>query len=470
MSISSCSFPWFHSLLSSASTINDTYLSAARNTYNIYLHPLRKFPGPRLFAAYRLPFVYYNIKGVLPFKVKEFHARYGPIVRITPNELAFTSPEAWQDIYGMQPGRIQNQKDLFSLPVMDPGMEPEIVISDDVNHARFRRIYGPAFTTKALEEQQGMLMKYATRLMSELKFNVTKNPVQDMTAWYNFVTFDLTGDFAFGESFHSLESDEYRSFVKTIFDGIRLGLAMNQIQRYGLWTVLRQFLLKSAYKARDDMINYTKDLVDRRLQRGYDEGRTDVFNYLLRDKGDQEMTKGELYNNAQTLVIAGSETTATLLSGVTWHLLKNPEKLAKVKHEVRSTFNDDSEIDSKSVLKLPYMLAMLQEGLRIFPPSPFGFPQRIMSKGGQTVARHWVPKNVSKELFLNSYMHQPDNCQQTLCAIFFLAASYSTENWAQPEEFLPERWMSDGNDEFTNDKREASQPFSFGPRNCTGKK
>ena len=366
--------------------------------YNVYLHPLRKFPGPALFAAYRLPFVYYNIKGVLPFKVKEFHARYGPVVRIAPNELAFTSPDAWQDIYGMQPGRIQNRKDPFSLPVMEPGMEPEIVLADDVNHARFRRLFGPAFTTKALEEQQGMLSKYADLLISELKSNVAKNPVQDVTAWYNFVTFDLTGDFAFGESFHSLESGQYHSFVETIFAGIRLGLAMNQLERYGLWTVLRQFLPKSAYKARANMIKYTRDLVDRRMQHGFQEGRTDVFNYLLMDKGDQEMTRGELYNNAQTLVIAGSETTATLLSGVTWYLLKNPDKLSKVKHEVRSTFKHDSEIDGQSVLKLPYMLAVLREGLRIFPPSPFGFPRWITSKGGQTVAGHWIPQNVGSKV------------------------------------------------------------------------
>ena len=335
---------------------------------------------------------------MLPFKVKEFHARYGPVVRIAPNELAFTSPDAWQDIYGMQPGRIQNRKDPFSLPVMEPGMEPEIVLADDVNHARFRRLFGPAFTTKALEEQQGMLSKYADLLISELKSNVAKNPVQDVTAWYNFVTFDLTGDFAFGESFHSLESGQYHSFVKTIFAGIRLGLAMNQLERYGLWTVLRRFLPKSAYKARANMIKYTRDLVDRRMQHGFQEGRTDVFNYLLMDKGDQEMTRGELYNNAQTLVIAGSETTATLLSGVTWYLLKNPDKLSKVKHEVRSTFKHDSEIDGQSVLKLPYMLAVLREGLRIFPPSPFGFPRRITSKGGQTVAGHWIPQNVGSKI------------------------------------------------------------------------
>ena len=145
------------------------------------------------------------------------------------------------------------------------------------------------------------------------------------------------------------------------------------------------------------MMAYIKDLVDRRMRRGFEEGRTDVFNYLVRERGDQEMTKGELYNNAQTLVIAGSETTATLLSGITWYLLKNPETLAKVKYEVRSTFKDNSQINSQTVLELPYLLAVLREGLRIFPPSPFGFPRKIVSKAGQVVVGHWVPRNVSSE-------------------------------------------------------------------------
>ena len=40
------------------------------------------------------------LEGVLPYKVKELHDKYGPVVRIAPGELSYNCPEAWQDIYG----------------------------------------------------------------------------------------------------------------------------------------------------------------------------------------------------------------------------------------------------------------------------------------------------------------------------------------------------------------------------------
>jgi hypothetical protein len=59
------------------------------------------------------------------------------------------------------------------------------------------------------------------------------------------------------------------------------------------------------------------------------------------DKGAQEMTRGEFYNDAHALVIASSKTTATLLSGVTWYPLRNLEKLA-TKHDGRSVATRES--------------------------------------------------------------------------------------------------------------------------------
>lgn len=45
----------------------------------------------------------------------------------------------------------------------------------------------------------------------------------------------------------------------------------------------------------------------------------------------------------------------------------------------------------------------------------------------------------------------------------------SPTNFADPDKFLPERWFSE-DAKYANDKREALQPFSFGPRNCIGRK
>jgi len=104
-----------------------------------------------------------------------------------------------------------------------------------------------------------------------------------------------------------------------------------------------------------------------------------------------ELSRSALYENGIALVVAGSETTATLLTGCTYFLCRNPEVLKKVQAEVRSAFENDSEITLKSVNDLTYMLAVLSESLRIYPPSPFGIPRRISTKPGQKVAGQYMP-------------------------------------------------------------------------------
>lgn len=95
------------------------------------------------------------------------------------------------------------------------------MFGDDAVHARTRRILGPAFTLKALEQQTDMLTKYSDLLVEKLGLALCEDPVQDMTAWYNFTTFDLTGEFAFGESFHCLDlGGQYHFFLSTILGGI----------------------------------------------------------------------------------------------------------------------------------------------------------------------------------------------------------------------------------------------------------
>lgn len=94
------------------------------------------------------------------------------------------------------------------------------------------------------------------------------------------------------------------------------------------------------------------------------------------------MTKEEIKATAGILIIAGSETTATLLSGATYLLLVNPACLARVVKEVRSVFVKGSDFNFTSVTaKLPYLNACLEETLRLYPPVPTVLPRRTGPEG-----------------------------------------------------------------------------------------
>lgn len=108
------------------------------------------------------------------------------------------------------------------------------------------------------------------------------------------------------------------------------------------------------------------------------------------------MTKDEIEQTADTLIMAGSETTASVLSGVTYFLTMHPEVMAKLAEEVRTSFNSEQEIDVLSVQKLKYMLAVLDETMRVYPVVPFGLT-RVVKPGGDYIGERYVPGGVSVE-------------------------------------------------------------------------
>lgn len=72
-----------------------------KSVYNVCFHPLRNYPGPLLARATRLYHMYYDLAGVQHLKQKEWHDKYGEVVRVAPDELSYNSAQAWFDICGM---------------------------------------------------------------------------------------------------------------------------------------------------------------------------------------------------------------------------------------------------------------------------------------------------------------------------------------------------------------------------------
>ncbi len=107
--------------------------------YRLYLHPLRNYCGPRFWAITRIPHAYYVATGRLPFKLAELHERYGPVIRIAPDELTYILEEAWHDIYGKpQPRNTQLRRDPAQFVSPPSGVKSIIEEPNDESHARMR--------------------------------------------------------------------------------------------------------------------------------------------------------------------------------------------------------------------------------------------------------------------------------------------------------------------------------------------
>lgn len=234
----------------------------------------------------------------------------------------------------------------------------------------------------------------------------------------------------------------------------------------------------------ENSYDFAAKRVAKRIAKGTE--RKDLIEGLLQKQGELELSERELVAHANLLIIAGSDTWATLLSGVTYLLLKSPDKLEMLKKEVREAFERDEEITIESTSRLPYLLACLDEALRIYPPINGGLPRQV-PQGGKTVLGKYVAEGVRGALFflssrpsgllpgvrMESLVNHRLTCdKQSVVAIWQWAINHYSQNWSDPYVFHPERFLDgqEGKDgEFASDKRDALQPFSYGPRNCIGK-
>lgn len=333
----------------------------------------------------------------MPYDKLELHKRYGPVVRVAPWELSYTDSAALKPIYGHHnpttEGFSEMDKDRMEFNASVNGVW-NILGAKAADHGRFRRLFSHSFSDKGLRELQPRVQSFVDLLIKGLKEMAAKGDYTDMVRWYNWTTFDLVGDLAFGSSFHCLETHSTHPWIAAVAGNVKALAFMAAIKHYRLQPLLPYLMPKKLTKLRVDNMRHNEAQIEERIQFGTDRG--DFWDNVI-EKSDFEkgtgMTKKEMVANASILVLGGSETTATLLAGTTYLLMKHPEVMEKLNSEVRSIFSKDEDIDFQSVGSLEYMLAVLDEAMRLYPPVPKQ-GNRIVPAKGAMIAGKWVAGGV----------------------------------------------------------------------------
>ncbi|KAF4910609.1 Trichothecene C-15 hydroxylase [Colletotrichum fructicola] len=424
-----------------------------RISYNVLLHPLRKFPGPRLWAASRISFAVTCATGQGHRKILQLHEKYGDIVRVAPDELVFCSPDAWKEIYGRRKtARGEISKDY----VHYAEAKDSILGAPKDRHTQLRRILSRGFTNSAVLDQEGLIKSHVDQLFNILaeheQSQGPRTPI-DMNKLFDFVALDIITDLGFGDSFHCLHTRKYHPWAQFFLDAlpaIALATALKQFQL--IFSVLMAMAPKSVLQKHENMVQLTNDIVKRRLDEA---DRPDLIQAMKEPTSgvgtkrydQQPLSLQDIQANAQILTMAGYDTTATALAGTTYLLAANADVMSRLIQEVRSSFKDEKEITISSTKSLEYLRAVIDESLRMYPPGASGMPRRI-GEEGDVVLGHHIPAG-------------------TIVSIWQYAMYHNAKNFSEPEAFIPERWSNDKID--FSDKREAFQPFSFGPRDCIGR-
>ena len=420
----------------------------------------------------------------------KFHEKHGDIVRTGPNQLSLNG-NFWPEVFGLARSGKPEFSHWDDFYQHGDKSNQSLFPADKDNHRRQRRVIAHAFSDAAIKEQETLIKKYVDMLFDHLRSDAVQGQPTDMLKWYNFTTFDIIGDLVFGEPFDCLSNSNYHPWVDAIFGGIKSGTQDVALMKMPWLRWLLAFMVsKEDLQKRIDNKEMSKEKTNRRLALGpAPNGRKDIMTYILRHNDEKGMTHAEVHGNAEALISAGSETTATALSGLTYYITTNPQALKRIQEEVRTSFATEDDITMTSTAQLKYLHACIEETMRCYP-SVAETPPRVSP--GEYVGGHYIPKGVSDiphnlwaapslpqlpsqfpTQLLKFDATKTDQASQTQIVMHQWAIYHNPSNFAQPDAFKPERFLSPDHPfydpQFSADKKTTFQPFSFGPRNCVGK-
>jgi cytochrome P450 len=178
--------------------LTSTFIALVSHVYyERYLHPLSKIPGPFFASISRLYLVYNSLKLQRNKLEITLHQKYGPIVRISPNEISVSDPKCIKQIYGAAHPFLKSR---WYEPIESKDPEGMNLLGEvDMDKYRHqRRLIGPCFTTDAIKRRETLLDRPLRKFVLKME-EMGGKPI-DLVKWMNILALDLLTEICFAES------------------------------------------------------------------------------------------------------------------------------------------------------------------------------------------------------------------------------------------------------------------------------
>jgi cytochrome P450 len=398
--------------------------------------------------------------------------RYGPIVRLEPNQVAIGDPDLWEEMHRMGSGfrktpfheklRIGPDHMLFSM-------------TDVRQHAARRKLFARALTMDALRRN----WEEQVRAKVELGIDQIKKEagvgVADVHKWWRLLAGDVTALLSFGESFDMLESggenENERYFAALENAGVSIVLRAVFPPLSFLARVLPWKKLKEIVNANEVITDKGTIAVTNLRATGL--GRPNLFSNMLaeaekvHDGGEREgnvLTDDAIRSEAAGFLLAGSDTTGAALTYVVWAVLKRPDLQRRLEEEVArlSPGFTDKDVEGLSLLN-----NVVDEVLRLYSPAS-GSVLRLTPPQGVTWHGCYIPPRTvvitqGWTLVRDETLFPDPERYVSPKGLFVTLSTVPRQLLTLPRSFDETRFEN-----ATEKQRRVAQPFGLGTRSCIG--
>ncbi|KAI8625826.1 cytochrome P450 [Xylariaceae sp. FL1651] len=427
--------------------------AASLAIYRLFLSPLSTVPGPKLAALTYWYEFYYDgyLGGKYVFKVKKLHEKYGPIVRINPHHVHINDIDFYDTIYA--PGGTKHPRN--KIRWLATHRDSMFDTYDAAHHRKRRAAVTSPFSKQAVRALEPAILNIIDNVVARLGKLAGTGTVVEMHALWNNLTQEVIGQYCFGT--------DQMSDLREGGDEAQFMLPTDVVPNIHAWGRMFPWLFDFLEKLPISILS----LLDKRLLDAskFDEqigaqilkvlemdqpqvGIKNVFHEMRDSKHLSPEDKRFAYykSEAGSFIGAGTETTASALTTLTYFVLANPEVLRKLREELETVMPEGrAELPPTSTLEtLPYLTGIIQEGIRL----SFSVPGRL-------------PRTApTEELNYKGYKLPPGTVLSQSAYLLHTDENVFPDAFA----FKPERWINDT--EFT--LRRHFVAFSRGARGCIG--
>ncbi|CAG8955073.1 hypothetical protein HYFRA_00007087 [Hymenoscyphus fraxineus] len=423
--------------------------------YRLYFSPIARFPGSKIAAATLWTEFYYDaIKpGQFQFKIREWHEKYGPIVRINPYELHVDDPTG--DFYGVVFSHSGiRDKHPFYTAQFGTGSTGFGTVSHEQHRVR-RRAMNPFFQYGNILRFEPVIREKLNKLCRRIdEYRASGLGAMPMRIVYMSYATDVITSFAFNYSWDHLDSSDFNPWW---WQTTQSTAAMTK------WTKQFPWLLPTLQSLPDSFVAALNPSLGLKLRKIAEEifaGRDEKYAYysdgsprtlfhelLKSDLPAQDKSVNYLWQEGQNVIGAGADTVALALSTTTYYLLANPEKANKLRKELATAqIGRETPLSLVELQQLPYLNGVINEGLRF----SYGTSCRLTRTApSQTLKfQDWtIP-------------------QGTPISMSSLMQHHNENIFPNSHSFIPERWSEREDGGKGLDKYMVS--FSKGSRQCIG--
>ncbi|KAF7933325.1 hypothetical protein BELL_0129g00150 [Botrytis elliptica] len=422
------------------------------------IDPLRHIPGPFLARFTRVWYCWEIYKGHFERTNQQLHTRYGPIVRIAPHEYSIDDVNAAKVIYSI--GGASFPKTSWYLTWQPSTLFPASLFTElnPHTHSVQRRKVANYYSMSSMVGYEGHVDNCSELLSRHFEKSAISGDFVNMQHWLQCYAFDVIGEITFGQRFGFLDMGEDKDGV---FEAIDKG---GQYSTFvGIWSWLHAWIFPLLPKSGGIgfIVKFTDDSIAKKekvLKESGDEKEEGTPDFVTRilmasQKDPEKITRHDLVTTCQSNVAAGSDTTAITLSSVLYHLLKYPHTYQTLRDEIETAAKEgriSDPITFKEAQRLPYLQAVIKEGLRVHPAVGLGL-QRIVPAEGTTIANQFIPGGSA--VGINAYV-----------------AHHNTSVWgSDADQWRPERWLEIEEQGRGAEVEKYFFSFGMGSRTCIGK-